>query len=67
MDDTSNEVFILVRTDPGGPRLYLLTEKVPITEEQFTAAARALTPGSRLEHVRQTTEVLASAVGVDPE
>lgn len=69
MDDTQGPtvVHILVRTDPGGLRTYLLEEKDPITEEQFTAAARLLTPGSRLDHVRQATEVMASAEGVEAE
>lgn len=67
MEDTLHEVFILVRTDPGELRTHLLESEEPITDEQFATAARQLTPGSRLEHVRQTTEVLISAVGVDAE
>jgi hypothetical protein len=59
--------YVLVRTDDLGTPTYLTESPDPITREEFTEAARSLTPGYRLDAVKRSTEILFSAVGVVPD
>lgn len=61
------EDYVLVRTDDIGLRTFLLETTEPAKlEEVFKVAAPTLGLGERLDAVKRSTEILFSAVGVDP-
>ena len=65
--ESRTEDYALVRTDDIGTMYMVLeTEDLEKLEPAFEAAARRLTVGERLDAMRRTTEILLSAVGVDP-
>lgn len=62
------EDYALVKTDALGTMyLVLETDDPEKLEQAFKAAVPLLTVDDRLDAVRRTTEVVLSAVGVEPE